>query len=104
MINKNNSDQNNDKETAELSGKSFLGDNLLSWSQSIRNGYIRSYIIFALHETNVFKLLKEKPNLTVDQIAKECDLNSKLLNGILNFLIHADEIMVKKENVYINLT
>ena len=49
---------------------SFLGNDLKSWSQSIRNGYIRSFIIFALHETGVFNLMRENKELTIDLLKK----------------------------------
>lgn len=79
---------------------SFLGNDLKSWSQGIRNGYIRSYIIFALHETGVFDLMKVKDNLTVEDISKKCNLNSHLLNGVMNFLYHSDKIISKSNNKY----
>ena len=78
----------------------FLGNDLQSWSQSIRNGYIRSYIIFALHETGVFDLLRKNKNLSVNEIAKECNLNSQLLEGVMNFLYHADQIIIKENDKF----
>ncbi len=79
---------------------SFLGNDLKSWSQSIRNGYIRSFIIFALHETGVFNLMRENKELTIDEISNKCNLNPKLLNGVMNFLYHSDQIVSKNENKF----
>jgi CMP-N,N'-diacetyllegionaminic acid synthase len=78
----------------------FLGKDLQSWSQSIRNGYIRSYIIFALHETGVFNLLRKDKNLSVNEIAKKCNLNETILNGVMNFLYHADQIIIKENDKF----
>ena len=82
----------------------FLGSELKSWSQNIRNGYIRSYVIFALHETGVFELLRKKNNLSVNEISKECNLNSHLLNGVMNFLYHSDCIIRKNNEGRFSLT
>ena len=81
-------------------GNGFLGNDLKSWSQSIRNGYIRSYIIFALHETGVFELMRKNDFMSVDEISKACKLNPILLNGVMNFLYHADQIITKKDDKF----
>jgi CMP-N-acetylneuraminic acid synthetase len=81
----------------------FLGRNSKFWSQSIRNGYIRSHLIFAMHETGVFETLKKNKNLTTKEIAIKTNLNHILLDGVLNFLYHSDKILSKKNNKF-NLT
>ena len=81
----------------------FLGKNSKFWSQSIRNGYIRSHLIFAMHETGVFEILKKNKDLTTEEIAVKTNLNHFLLNGVLNFLYHSDKILSKKDNKF-NLT
>lgn len=78
----------------------FLGKSSKFWTQSIRNGYIRSHLIFAMHEVGVFDTLKNYNNLTSDEIAKKNNLNSILLKGVLNFLYHADKILIKKDNKF----
>ena len=78
----------------------FLGKTSKFWTQSIRNGYIRSHLIFAMHETGVFETLKKKENLSTEEIAKINNLNPILLNGVLNFLYHSDKILVKKNNKF----
>ena len=78
----------------------FLGKSSKFWTQSIRNGYIRSHLIFAMHEVGVFETLKNKNDLTSDEIAKLNNLNPILLNGVLNFLYHADKILIKKNNKF----
>ena len=78
----------------------FLGNDLKSWSQSIRNGYIRSYVIFALHETGVFNLMKKQKELSVEEISSKCNLNPKLLDGVMNFLYHSDQILSKQNNKF----
>ena len=78
----------------------FLGNDLKSWSQSIRNGYIRSYVIFALHETGVFNLMKKQKELSVEEISSVCNLNPKLLDGVMNFLYHSDQIISKQNNKF----
>ena len=88
---------------SEIFQDEFLGANSKFWSQSIRNGYIRSHLIFAMHETGVFEVLKKNKNLTVKEIAKKTNLNSFLLNGVLNFLYHSDKILSKSNDKF-NLT
>lgn len=78
----------------------FLGKSSKFWTQSIRNGYIRSHLIFAMHEVGVFETLKNKSDLTSDEIAKLNNLNPILLKGVLNFLYHADKIIIKKDNKF----
>ena len=38
--------------------EAFLGETMQEWAQNMRNGYTRAFIMFALHETGVFDLLK----------------------------------------------
>jgi len=78
----------------------FLGKNPEFWSQSIRNGYIRAHLIFAMHETGVFDTLKKNKSLSCKKIALKNNLNSKILIGVLNFLYHADKIILKKNNKF----
>ena len=53
-----------------------------------------------MHEVGVFETLKNKNDLTSDEIAKLNNLNPILLNGVLNFLYHADKILIKKNNKF----
>jgi len=73
----------------------WLGGDLTSWAQSIRNGYARAFIIFALHETGVFETLRRLGPMTVEELASECRVDAHLLDGVLNFLAFADEVLVK---------
>ena len=78
----------------------FLGKNSKFWTQSIRNGYVRSHLIFAMHETGVFETLKKNSNLTAEEIAEKNKLNPILLKGVLNFLYHSDKILLKKDEKF----
>lgn len=78
----------------------WLGTDVKTWSQSIRNGYARSFILFALHERGVFDLLRKGKPKTVNQIASACRIHPHLLDGILNFLYHSDKILIKKDNKF----
>jgi SAM-dependent methyltransferase len=75
----------------------WLGTDLKSWSQSIRNGYIRAFIVFALHETGVFDALKRRGGWTAQDLATECQVDPQLLEGTLNFLAHADRVIEKTD-------
>lgn len=75
----------------------WLGTDLKSWAQNIRNGYIRAFLIFALHETGVFEALRRRGNRTSAELAAECHLDPHLLEGALNFLAHADRVLAKRE-------
>jgi len=87
--------ENKPKEPGE-----WLGSDLKGWSQSIRNGFARAFILFALHETGVFGLLRKGKPMTSSQIAKKLKLHPQMLDGILNFLYHADKILIKKDNKF----
>ena len=84
----------------QLESGGWLGSDVKTWSQSIRNGYSRSFILFALTELGVFETLRDRAPLTVEEIAKKHKINAHLLDGILNFLYHADKILVKKDNKF----
>lgn len=73
----------------------WLGDDLATWSQSIRNGYVRAFIIFALHETGVFQMLRSRGAMSAAELGDALGLNTHLLDGVLNFLVHADLVLAK---------
>lgn len=76
----------------------WLGEDVKSWAQSIRNGYARAFLLFALHETGVFEALRRGGPKTTGELANECGLNAYLLDGVLNFLAFSDRILVKQGN------
>lgn len=71
----------------------FLGTTVQEWTQSIRNGYMRAYIIFALHETGVFDALKNGESKAVEDLAAECRIEPYLLNSVILYLLVCDKIM-----------
>lgn len=73
----------------------FLGTTVQEWTQSIRNGYMRAYILFALHETGAFNALKNGESKTVEQIAQECNVEPYLLNSIVLYILVCDKILVR---------
>lgn len=75
----------------------WLGGDVKAWAQSIRNGYIRAFIILALHETGVFEALRRRGGRTAQELAAECDVDAHLLEGTLNFLAHADRVIEKRD-------
>ena len=82
----------------------WLGTDLRTWSQSIRNGYIRAFIIFALHETGVFDTLRKSGAQSSDELAAHCSVNRHLLDGVLHFLLHADVVLAKDSDERFRLT
>ncbi len=78
----------------------WLGDDVLSWSQGIRNGYVRAYCVFALHETGVFDELRANGPRSVDQLASQLSLDPYLLSGVLQFMLHADRILSKTDDEF----
>ena len=78
----------------------WLGGDLITWSQSIRNGYIRAYTIFALLETGVFAALKNGEKKSAEKLSQKCNIEPYLLDGILNFLVYSDIVLEKTENLY----
>ena len=89
-----------ENDTFNTSREEFLGKNSKFWTQSIRNGYIRSHLIFAMHETGVFETIKKEKNLSCEDIATKNNLNPFLLKGVLNFLYHSDKILLKKDGKF----
>lgn len=79
----------------------WLGTELKSWSQSIRNGYARAFILFALHETGVFEVLRNQGSKTSAELATICKIDAYLLDGVLNFLYYADKVLLKKDNKFL---
>ncbi len=77
----------------------WLGQDMISWSQGIRNGYARAFIVFALHETGVFQQLRGGAK-TVPQLAQACGLDAHLLDGVMNFLAFADRIVRKEGDCF----
>jgi len=71
----------------------FLGTTVQEWTQNIRNGYMRAYIHFALHETGVFNALKNGESKSVDELAAECGIHPYLLNSIVLYVLVCDKIM-----------
>ena len=67
--------KNWNKKEKNIINLDFLGNDLQSWSQSIRNGYIRLYN-FALHETGVFELMKKENIFQLSKFQK--NVNSTL--------------------------
>lgn len=74
----------------------WLGEGLVPWIQSIRNGYSRAFILLALHETGVFERLRREGPQTVEQLAQGCGVDAYLLDGVLHFLVFADRILRKE--------
>lgn len=85
------------REKPATNAQTWLGSDVKSWSQSIRNGYVRAFLIFALHETGVFARLRERGPQTSLELANACGLDAHLLDGVLNFLLHADEVLEKSD-------
>lgn len=77
-----------------------LGGDVTSWAQTIRNGYARAFIIFALHQTGVFDALRDRGPLTDGELAGELGLDPDLLRGVLQFLLHSDQVIRKDDGGY----
>ena len=71
----------------------FLGMTVQEWTQNIRNGYMRAYVLFAMHETGIFNALQEGQSKTVDQLAAECEIEPYLLNSMVLYLLVCDKIL-----------
>jgi hypothetical protein len=77
----------------------WLGKDLSSWTASMLSGVTRAYLVFALEEAGVFEALRraDGEGRTVDELAAECGLNRRLLDGALTFLALADEVLAKND-------
>ena len=83
---------------------SFLGENITHWTQSIRRGYAMSFLLSSFHDVGVFDLLKDlKPKSAAD-ISKKLNLNKEILASGLNFLVNADNSIIKDNNKNYQMT
>jgi len=80
--------------------KEFLGTTLQEYTQNIRNGYARAYILFALHETGVLKAMRDGQPKSCEQLAAECNVEPYILNGALQYLLFCDKILERKDDRY----
>ena len=83
---------------------SFLGKDVTHWTQSIRRGYGMSFLLFSFHDTGVFNELKNNHSISSAEISKKLGLNNKVLESGLNFLVNADNSIIKDEKGNYQLT
>jgi hypothetical protein len=74
-----------------------------SWAHELRNGYAKTFIISALHQTGVFAIMRENPGLTSAELAERAGIDGYFLDGILNYLAFADRVL-EKDNDRFSLT
>ena len=83
---------------------SFLGDNTTHWTQSIRRGYAMSFLLSSLQDTGVFEYLKDLLPKSSEDISKKLNLNKEILESGLNFLVNADNSIIKDKNKNYQMT
>ncbi len=83
---------------------SFLGENITHWTQSIRRGYAMSFLLSSFHDSGVFDFLKDLLPKSSDEIAKKLNLNRKILESGLNFLVNADNSIIKNKDKKYQMT
>ncbi len=83
---------------------SFLGEDVTHWTQSIRRGYAMSFILSSFHDTGVFNFLKDLSPKSSKEISSKLKLNKEILESGLNFLVNADNSIVKDKNKMYKMT
>ena len=83
---------------------SFLGENITHWTQSIRRGYAMSFLLSSFHDTGVFEFLKELKPKSSKEISEKLSLNKFILESGLNFLVNADNSIIKDKNSNYQMT
>ncbi len=83
---------------------SFLGEDVTHWTQSIRRGYAMSFILSSFHDTGVFNFLKDLSPKSSKEISNKLKLNKEILESGLNFLVNADNSIVKDKNKMYKMT
>lgn len=83
---------------------SFLGENITHWTQSIRRGYAMSFLLSSFHDTGVFEVLKELKPKSSKEISEKLSLNKFILESGLNFLVNADNSIIKDKNSNYQMT
>ena len=83
---------------------SFLGEDVTHWTQSIRRGYAMSFILSSFHDTGVFDFLKDLLPKSSKEISNKLKLNKEILESGLNFLVNADNSIVKDKNKMYKMT
>jgi phenylpyruvate C(3)-methyltransferase len=74
-----------------------LGDDPESWRESMRNGYLRAFVVHAILETGVADELRQRADggATAPELAAACKLNPLLLEPALTYLSLADQVLRK---------
>ena len=69
------------------------------WRETIRNGYTRAFVLFALLETGVLDVLRKAgaAGKTAAELAAECNVDEKILDNILTYMALSDVVLEKKD-------
>lgn len=68
-----------------------------SWRETMRNGYVRAFLCFALHETGVWDALRASTSgLTTAELAGTLDLDGKALEHALTYMNLADVVLERE--------
>ncbi len=66
------------------------------WRETMRNGYVRAYLLFALHDTGVLEALRAAPDgLTTGELADRLGLDGKRLEHVLTYAKLSDEVLAQ---------
>lgn len=68
------------------------------WRETIRNGYVRAHLLFALLETGVLGALRDTPaGLTTNELAAKLELDEVALGHSLTYLQLADVVLTREQ-------
>lgn len=69
-----------------------------AWRETIRNGYARAHVLFALLESGALEALQRAGDAgrTAAELAGECSLDELILDNVLTYLALSDVVLEKK--------
>lgn len=72
------------------------------WTQTMRSGYLRAHLYFALHKTGVFsKLVEQSTGITITELSEETGVNEYLLENVFEFIKYSDVILDQENDRYL---
>ncbi len=74
---------------------SELAAPLRRWVGDLRSGSTRMFVLEALHRTKVFEILRTSGPATSAELAERAGIDAHLLDGVLNYIAFADQIIAK---------
>lgn len=84
-----------------MSNQVMPGMGVQEWTQTMRSGYIRAHLYFALYRTGVFSALQDEGGKTVTELSRETGVDEYLLENVFEFVKYSDVILDQDNDKYL---